>query len=248
MPNIRCSYKIKFFFSLVGIFLLFISPNCWAAGSPSPSPDLPGNIFISQNVGDFKAFKKEFQKLHSNFKDNGFSAYSLHRDLKNPSFLILTLKCSNLKNGIDFIHSTAYRSATKKAGVKGSVIWSGVDVNERKYEPLPPKPAGIVIARNELRSYDYWKARFDAEHDAKHGGKNVHPGEHYHAERQYKASNYSIHRGLGKPDSAFVAHEASDVSKAPAFMNSAPMRIMQKPSGITRFEVWYGYNLEQGSF
>ncbi len=247
MPDNKLA-TLKHCIGLMVLTIFSAVPFSWATDSPAPSSDFPGNLFIRQNAGDTKVFKVEFQKLFGDFKANGFSDYSLHRDLKNPRYLILTLKCANLNNGIHFIKSATYKASMKKAGVKDSMVWSGVDINPRTYSPLPQKPAGIVIARNTLRSYDYWKAQFDSEHDTHHGGKNENPGEHYHGERQYKAGNYSIHRGLGKPDTAIVVHEASDITKAPAFMNSAPMRIMQDPFGITKFEVWYGYNLEEGSF
>lgn len=248
---------MKRFIRWGGLAFFVAAPWCWAThipspspvpDSPSPSPDSPGNIFIREKAGDLKAFKTAFQGLQKDFKANGFSTYSLHRDLKDPHRLILTLKCSSLGKGLTFLESPGYKAAMKKAGVEKPVIWSGVDINPREYKKLPPKPAGIVIALNHLRSYDYWMAFYKAEHDTEHGGKNVHKGEHYHIGRHYKASNYSIHRGLGKPDTALVVHEASNLSKAPAFMNSRTMKVMQKPSGINLFEVWYGYNLEQGDF
>ena len=240
--------QMKHLIRLTSLILFLAAPLCLAEDLLLPSPESPGNIFIRQRAGDFNSFRAAFQNQREDFKANGFSAYSLHRDLTDPQALILTLKCSNLGKGLSFIRSKAYKTAMKKAGVQDSVLWFGVDVTPRQYGELPPKPAGIVIARNQLLSFKYWMAFYNAEHDTQHGGKKPHPSEGYHGGRQYKAGNYSIHRGLGKPDSAIVAHEASDVSKAPAFMNSAPMKTMQKPLGITRFEVWYGYNLEQGFF
>lgn len=215
---------------------------------PAPSPDSPGNLFIREKADSLQAFRYAFQGLKADFKANGFSDYSLHQDLKDPGVLILTLKCSNLGKGLAFVRSKVYKSAMKQAGVGEAVVWDGVDVITRKYGILPPKPAGIVIAFNQLRSFKYWMAFYNAEHDTQHGGKRKKSTEGYHAERHYIAGNYSIHRGLGDKDSALVAHEASDVSKAPEFMNSQPMKAMKGPLGITRFEVWYGYNLESGTF
>jgi hypothetical protein len=242
------AFTPKHFISWIGMVLFLAAPLVWAADSPAPSPDSPGNIFIRQKAADAKAFQQAIQDLRSEFKASGFSAWSLHHDLNNPGLLILTLKCSNLEKGLTFVKSADYRDAMKKSGVAGMTFWGGADVQARTYKKLAKKPAGIVIAYNRLKSYDYWFAFYNAEHDNKHGGKNVHEGEHYHAERPYKSGNYSIHRGLGKPDSAIVVHEASDVSKAPAFMTAPPMVITQKPAGITGFEVWYGYNLSQGNF
>jgi quinol monooxygenase YgiN len=232
----------------LGLALFSILQVCWAASSPSPSADSQGTIFIREKAADEGAFQTAFKSLRDEFKSAGFLAYSLHRDLQNPSYLILTLQCSNLEKCAAFLKEENYLSAMKKAGVTNPVLWSGADITPRVYGDLPPQPAGIVIARNDLKSYDYWKAVFDQEHNPTHGGKNPNKEEGYHEKRDYQASHYSIHRGLGPSDVAYVAHEASDISKAPEFMTSAPMKAMKGPLGITKFTVWYGVNLEQGFF
>ena len=236
------------FLALFPLALLGIVPSSGAVNATPPSPHSQGTIFIREKISDEKSFKTAFEGLRPDFKANGFLAYSLHKDLNDPAFLILTLQCTDLEKGISFIKSAHYKNAMEEAGVKEPVQWSGVDVTPRLYGALPLKPAGIVIARNELISYAYWKAFYDAEHDPAHGGKNKNKQSGYHPERHYVPSHYSIHRGLGKPDVAYVVHEASDVSKAPEFMNSPPMEAMKSPLGIKGFHVWYGYNLEQGFF
>ncbi len=234
---------------LLALAFFFMAGAGWAVDTPLPSPDSPGSLFIREKVPDLPAFRRAFQDLKADFKSNGFSNYSLHRSLKNPGMLILVLKCANLARGLEFIHSKAYRSSMDRAGVGEALVWSGVDILPRSYGNQPPKPAGIVIARNELVSYVYWKAFFDAEHNQGHGGQNAHKDDGYHPNRHYQSDHYSIHRGLGsKSDVAYVVHEASDLSKAPEFMDSPAMRAMKQPLGITGFYVWYGYNLEQGTF
>lgn len=228
-------------------FLLTFHP-CFAASTPPPPADSQGTIFIREKTVDVKTFQSSFQNLRADFKANGFLAYSLHTDLQKTSFVILTLQCSNLAKGLAFLKTDAYKAAMKTAGVKEAVVWSGADITPRIYGDLPPKPAGVVIARNDLKSYDYWKAMFDAEHNPAHGGQNPNKEEGYHEKRDYTASHYSFHRGLEKNDVAYVMHEASDVSKAPEFMTSTPMKTMQEPLGIIHFTVWYGVNLEQGTF
>ncbi len=169
-------------------------------------------------------------------KTHGFSAYSLHRDLKDPHALILTLKCSNLQEAVAFIQSVDFKTAMDQAGVKNSVLWDGLDVIERKYEDRLNGTGGIVIARNEVRSYDFWKACFDAE------------GHHNHPGRGYKPSRYSIHHLPGKTAVVLVAHKASDVAKAPAFMTSPAMKGVMEASGVTGIEIWYGIEIEEGLF
>ncbi|HEY5039464.1 MAG TPA: hypothetical protein VIJ93_10365, partial [bacterium] len=127
-------------------------------------------------------------------------------------------------------------SACVGAGVGLPVIWAGADVRERKYENQPKMTGGIVIANNQVRSYDFWKACFDAE------------GHHNHAGRDYIPSNYSIHHLAGKPDTVLVVHEASDITKAPVFMTSDAMKGVMEASGVTGIEIWYGINLEEGTF
>jgi hypothetical protein len=240
--------KPLFLFLLLTTFLGGGFQSRLIAGTPPPSPASQGTIFIREKIADQNSFKTIFKGLGSDFKASGFLAYSMHSDLQNPAYIILTLQCTHLSQGLAFLKTDFYKSVMKNAGVKDPVIWSGADITPRVYGDLPPKPAGVVIARNDLKSYDYWKAVFDAEHNPAHGGKNPNKEEGYHEKRDYKASHYSIHRGLGKKDVAYVMHEASDVSKAPEFMTSAPMKTMQGPLGITRFTVWYGVNLEQGTF
>jgi hypothetical protein len=238
--------KLSFFvFYLMFYFILQV---CWAASSPPPSSNSQGTIFIREKVADEGAFHPAFNSIRDEFKTAGFLAYSLHRDLQNPSYLILTLQCSNLEKGVAFLKEKKYLLAMKKVCVRDAVVWSGADIIPRVYGDLSPQPAGIVIARNDLKSYDYWKAVFDAEHNPAHGGRNPNKEEGYHEKRDYQASHYSIHRGVGKADVAYVVHEASVVSKAPEFMTSAPMKTMKGPLGIMKFTVWYGVNIEQGAF
>ncbi|HUO56750.1 MAG TPA: hypothetical protein VMV05_01095 [bacterium] len=200
------------------------------------SPEGPGNLFIHEKTSGFEPFKAAFNAQKENLKSHGFSAYSLHRDLKDSRSFILTLKCSNLKSAVDFIQSPAFQSAMRKGGVKESVLWEGLDAKGRAYaDRLHPK-GGIVIARNEVKSYKFWKQCFDAE------------GKHQHANRGYQASRYSIHYLLANPEVAYVVHEASDVSKAPAFMTSDHMKGIMEATGVTRIDIWYGINVEEGLF
>ena|GEM_PF-1196992 len=242
------------FFMKSGILFLFTTllwgtiQYCLATSTPPPAADSQGTLFIREKTADVKTFQSSFLNLRNDFKTNGFLAYSLHADLQDPSFLILTLQCSNLAKGLAFLKTEVYKTAMKTTGVKDAVVWCGGDITPRKYDDLPPKPAGIVIARNDVRSYDYWKAMFDQEHNPQHGGNNANKGEGYHEKRDYLPSHYSFHRGLEKHDVVYVVHQASDVSKAPFFMTSQPMRAMQGPLGIQKFTVWYGVNIEQGVF
>jgi len=205
---------------------------------PAFSLNAPGNIFIRQKAGDTKAYREALLGQKDQLKAHGFSAYSLHRDLKDRHVLIVTLKCSDLEKGIDFVRSPDFMSALDKAGARIPMVWYGLDTTERKYFGQPKMTGGIVIARNEVRDYKFWLDCFYKED----GGKHNHPG------RKYKNSAYSIHHLPGKPETALVVHEASDVSKAPAFMTSDAMNGEMEATGVIGLEIWYGINIEEGLF
>jgi|SRR5580658_5484513 quinol monooxygenase YgiN len=226
---------MKVFFRWLGCLSLLMAASVGRASDES-YPPVPGNLFIHEKIADLKAFQKTFQDQRQNLKNEGFLAYSLHRDLQDPKSIILTLKCSDLEKAMAFIRSDEFRKPMEKAGVSDPIVWEGMDVMERKYEDRSPITggSGVVIANNRVRSYSFWKKCWDAE------GKHNHPG------RGYKNSNYSIHKLGEKPATVIVAHEASDITKAPAFMNSPHMKGVMESIGVIDLKIWYGINLEEG--
>lgn len=222
----------KKFLSGAGLFLLCLTLSC----AKSPYPEAPGDLFIRQTAKDINAFKEAFADQAQALRASGATAFSLHRDLKDAEAFILTLKSSNLKKTDSLLRSYGFRSAMRAAGVREGVTWAGTDVMERKYENRRRISGGIVIANNQVRSYEFWKSCWDAE------------GKHKHPKRGYEPSRYSIHCLKGKTDSVLVVHEASDVSKAPAFMTSDRMKGVMESMGVTGIEIWYGINLQEGIF
>jgi hypothetical protein len=229
---------MKNYFSRLTLLVFLIFPLVVACKINCLSLDAPGTVFIRQKAADIKTFRKIFLAQTENLKVHGFSAYSLHRDLKDSRIVIVTLKCSDLEKDLKFIQSPEFMSAMDKADVQIPLIWYGLDTTSRQYTNQPKMTGGIVIARNEVRDYKFWLDCFYKED----GGKHNHPG------RQYKNTNYSIHHLPGNPEVAIVAHEASDVSKAPAFMASDAMKGEMESTGVIGLEIWYGINLEEGLF
>lgn len=224
---------MKGFFRWACLLALLCSPV--ACLGPGGSLDKPGTLFLRDRIGDFQTFRAAFLGQAPGLKAGGFSAYSLHRDLGDPHRLILTLKCSDLGKGLAFVRSPGFLEALGQAGAGIPSLWYGLDVTGRAYAATPKAAGGIVIARNEVRSFKFWETCFRNE-------SHNHPG------RRYKNSNYSIHELPGNPEVAIVVHEASDVSKAPAFMNSPALRGEMEATGVVGLDVWYGVNLEEGLF
>jgi hypothetical protein len=194
-----------------------------------------GTVFIREKTTDVKTFHETFLGQGINLKSHGFLAYSLHRDLKDKTTVILTLKCSDLDKGVSFVRSPEFMAAMDKAGTRIPQIWYGLDTEERVYTSQPKMKGGIVIARNEVRDYDFWLKCFRAQN-------------HNHEGRKYKNSGYSVHHLSGDPAVAIVVHEASDVSKAPQFMTSDHMNGEMESTGVVGLEIWYGINIEEGTF
>ncbi|HVM33700.1 MAG TPA: hypothetical protein VMU88_11240 [bacterium] len=206
---------------------------------PQASLRSPGTLFLRQPVDSYKTFHEAFLAQAPRLKQQGFWAYSLHQDLSNPKAILLTLACSDLQKGLDFVRSDYFLNAMNKAGAGVPSVWWGLDLTARVYRPEPHMKGGIVVARNEVRSLAFWKKGFDAE------------GPHNHAGRHYVASNRSVHAWPAKgegPAVVIVAHQASDVRMAPAFMDSPSMRGEMEALGVTGLELWYGKNIEQGLF
>jgi hypothetical protein len=229
---------MRIFFVKAASLILLIFAFASVCRSDNLSIHTQGTVFIRQTSKDIKAFREIFLGQKENLKTHGFSAYSLHRDLKDSHTLIVTLKCSDLEKGVEFVRSPDFMSSLDKADTQIPIVWYGLDTTERKYTNQPKMTGGIVIARNEVRDYKFWLDCFYKED----GGKHNHPGRHY------KNSNYSIHHLPGDPEIAIVAHEASDVKKAPAFMVSDAMKGEMEATGVIGLEIWYGINLEEGLF
>jgi hypothetical protein len=226
------------FLALMSLFLLFPAAY-WVRQELGPvALNGPGEIFIRQKAASYQSYRQAFLSQAPNFKAQGFSAYSLHVDLKDSKTVIVTLKCSNLNKALIFVRSPQLESSLDKAGARIPAVWYGLDTTPRQYGDQAKKPAGLVIARNEVRDYPFWLKCFYAED----GGKHNHPG------RQYKNSGYRIHHLPGRPAVAIVVHEASDVSKAPPFMISDPMTGEMEATGVIGLEVWYGINMDEGNF
>jgi hypothetical protein len=217
-------------FLLLSVFIL--SGGLQAIASPLNSP---GNIFIRQKAGDETAYLKAFLDQAVALKAQTISGYGFHRDLKEKNVYILSIKCSDLEKGLGFVQSPEFMAAMDKVGARVPQIWWGLDEIGRTYRDLPEQGGGIVIARNEVRDYDFWLKCFKAQ-------------SHKHEGRQYKNSDYSIHHLPGNPAVAIVVHEASDVSKAPAFMTSDALNGEMESTGVVGLEIWYGINIEEGIF
>jgi len=208
------------------------------SGCSPPYPSTPGNIFLKVRVLDEKAWRKGFETEIPVLKAQGFQAYSLHQDLSDPQSLLLTLKCKDLRKGLRF--ATGGNLLDLPTVMGKQVVWAGTDVQERSYlYGISKGTSGIVIVRHQVKDFDFWHK----------GYQHASGGTHHHPDRGYKPSRRSVHRVPGHPAAALVVHAASNVSKAPAFMETQNMRDRMEAGGVIGTpEIWYGTDIEEGLF
>lgn len=217
---------MRFFIQAITVLLLWGSLSCKAFG---PSyPDAPGTIFIRQQICDIDYFKKVFFDPRKNLRAEGFTAYSIHRSLEDPKGYLLVFQCSDLKRAVKYVQSSHFHSICVGSGLGVPLMWAGVDVVGRKYVNLNPMTGGIVIERNEVKDYDSWKKWFDNTNSS--------------------TGDYSIHDLKGMPEVVIVARAVPDVFAVRTLMDSDQMKNALEATGITKQEIWYGINLEEGTF
>jgi hypothetical protein len=217
---------MKVFIRIGIIFLFLVSLSCKSFGPAYP--DAPGTIFVRQQICDIDYFKKVFFDPQKNLRAEGFTAYSIHRSLEDPKGYLLVFQCSDLKRAVKYVQSSHFHSICVGSGLGVPLMWAGVDVVRRKYVNQNPMTGGIVIERNEVKDYDFWKKWFDSANGM--------------------TGNYSIHDLKGMPEVVIVAQEVPDVFAARTLMNSDGMRNALEAAGVTKQEIWYGINLEEGVF
>lgn len=222
--------------SLLLAVLLF-----FGCAPPSPYPETPGNIFLRQRVDDLEGWRSALSGQRKMLVEKGFLGHSLHQDLQEPEHIILTLKCSDLRKGVQFIGSSGFSNGLViTGGMWTPAIRAGVDVMERSYDGKQDKaPAGIVIVNHKVKDFGFWMEGF----------KHSTGGTHRHEGRKYKPSNRSVHRVPGNPEAALVIHEASDIRKAPEFMTNPGLRGAMEAGGVIgEPEIWYGVNVEEAVY
>jgi len=208
------------------------------AGCAKSLPHTSGELFVRMTVVDPVAWRKGFHSIEDLLKSQGFLAYSLHQDLKDPQGLLVTLKCRDLLKGYRFVSGGNLQDLPTAVGKP--TLWAGTDVQERSYLPGMSKGGpGIVIVRHQVKDFDFWYK----------GYQHASGGTHHHPDRGYTPSRRSVHRVPGEPAAALVVHAASKVSKAPAFMETQNMRDRMEAGGVIGTpEIWYGTDIEEGLF
>jgi hypothetical protein len=219
-------------------FLLCLIPASQACRFQNPYPDAPGVLFIRQQICDLGDFKKGFFRPENSLKARGFLAYSFHRDLRDPGAYILAFKCADLRKAVEFIQSSNFITACVGAGRGLPLMWGGVGEKGDPGQNFAQTPGGLVVARYEVRDYGSWKKAWDA-------GKNGNPGLPGGGKITGIGCRYRL---AGSPGVVIVAREVADIIQAPDFMASREVKNAMEAAGVLRQDLWFGTNLEEGTF
>lgn len=87
------------------------------------------SMFIRHRVADFARWKEGFDQHQPVRERYGVSASSVHRDVDDPSIVIVAAKFSDSRRAKEFAGSPDLRAAMEQAGVEGPPeIWIAEDV------------------------------------------------------------------------------------------------------------------------
>lgn len=70
-------------------------------------------------ISDYKLFKDEFDVAQDLLKTWGFKQTCLHRDVDDPTHLIVVHECEDLQKARDFYKSLDFKRYIEKAGILG---------------------------------------------------------------------------------------------------------------------------------
>ena len=86
-------------------------------------------MFAKHKVSDFGNWKRAYDAFSTARKDNGVSRASVHRDLNDPSIVIVTHQFKTADDALAFANSEKLKAAMMEAGVAGPPeFWFGDDV------------------------------------------------------------------------------------------------------------------------
>ena len=127
--------------------LLAFAVFAFTSASWCNSLNASGTVFIRQHTKNIKTYREVFLGQTQNLKAHGFTAYSLHRDLKDSHVVIVTMKCLDLEEGVHFLFvQPEFMSAMDKADVQIPVVlsmgldltnWGTLKLDQRQYSNQP---------------------------------------------------------------------------------------------------------------
>ena len=95
---------------------------------------MEATMFVKHRVGDYKVWKPIYDGLGPVRKQNGVTAASVHRDVKDSNVIIVMHRFKDMNAATGFANSEETKSAMVKAGVSGQPeFWFSEDIEHTPY-------------------------------------------------------------------------------------------------------------------
>lgn len=91
-------------------------------------------MFVRHKVDNYENWKRVYDEIAPVRKANGVTAASVHRDAKDPNFIMVTHQFNDMNSATQFANSEDLKSAMHKAGIHGQPeFWIGEDLENTPY-------------------------------------------------------------------------------------------------------------------
>ena len=88
-------------------------------------------MFAKHKVNDYENWKRAYDSFAAVRKENSVSGASVHRDVNDPTIVIVTHQFKTTDDALAFVDSKKLKSAMMEAGVAGPPeFWFGEDVEK----------------------------------------------------------------------------------------------------------------------
>jgi len=88
-------------------------------------------MFAKHKVNNYENWKRAYDSFASVRKENSVSGASVHRDVNDPTIVIVTHQFKTTDAALAFVNSEELKSAMMEAGVAGPPeFWFGEDVEK----------------------------------------------------------------------------------------------------------------------
>ncbi len=92
------------------------------------------SMFVRHRVADYAKWKPVFDEHETARRAAGLTAHSVHREVDDPSVVIIAFRAADIGRAKEFAGSDTLRTAMAKAGVQGQPeIWFAEDVEDKRY-------------------------------------------------------------------------------------------------------------------
>lgn len=190
-----------------------------------------GSMIVKQTVGDFDAWKQQFDAHADPRKGMGVVWHSVSRANEDENVVITHFVGKDLTKMREFTESEGFKKAMESAGVTGEpTVWLANDVAiESPREQVEAATASMIV-KHEVEDFAKWKEAFDG---AKAGRSKS------------GIVGGSVSRNADDPNVVIVHMMGSDLEAMKAYATSDRFKQAMEASGVKgEPEIWFATDVD----